>query len=218
MTVARIMILALTMAWLIPLTLSCNSKGAEEVFVPFEFQKIGVAPGNMRLFFHSLTGSEIGGSTLAASGKAALIELEAPDNRELCGFSFAFDEKVIKRHRAIELSQARELLRELRLTEAYGENKYDHSNVEVYRKEWANPIAIELSDGSRFLRVYFDRTFSHCYYVSCTGEVGHEWLLEPRITKILKALSNSFVEGGLNPRADRAPVEPEKNTKSRANQ
>ena len=184
--------LPLSAGFLLLLACACYSREAKKDFVPFDFLKAGVRNDDLPNLFWTITGSKVGGDTLKSCGSVALIEFKRAGISEGSGFSFQFDEKVVTRHAVIERSQAFELCDELRLPDGYGYNKYEGATFEIKRRAWTNLVGMELSNGTRFLRVYFDNEFSHCFYVSCTGEYGGTWALAPAITRRIKTLVDRF--------------------------
>lgn len=177
--------------WLL-LPVDCYSKEPKQDFTPFDFLKVGVRPGDLPSLYRTITGGKNGGNILKSCGTVALIEFNRFGITEPSGFSFRFDEKVVTRYAIVERSKGFELCDELRDEETYGESRYEHAHSDLLAKDWANPIGIELSDGVRFLRVYFTNDFSHCGFVSCTGETTGSWALAPKVTKRIKALADGF--------------------------
>lgn len=173
-------------------THDCSSKEKQVGFEQFDFRKVGVPPEKLKMLYHSITGSTVGADILDSCGRAALIEFYNAGITTSSGFSFEFDEKIVKRHIVIERQKAVELCNYLRLGEVYGYNRYEHVDSDAYKKAFSNPIGMELSDGTRFLRVYFDAKFSHCFYVSCTGEYGGTYALAPKVTERIKVLVEDF--------------------------
>ena len=46
-----------------------------------------------------------------------------------------------------------------------------------YDEAWAQDLALEVVRGKTFVRVYLDKEFTRCYFVTCAGERSHDLIV-----------------------------------------
>jgi hypothetical protein len=158
----------------------CGSAG-DNSFVPTN------SPFRGDMFWSSLIGCENGAEVLRTGASAAFLKLER--HHVTAGYSFIFDEKLVKSYASIDGPDLVELYSLLQTRESYGTNKIAKSKPEKL-EDWDNQVCVELANGETFLRIYFIKSLDRCEFVSSTGQRSNKTFISPALGAFLRKISN----------------------------
>lgn len=149
-------------------------------FLPFDFEaSAGIQDDDVDGKLKLLTGSEAGAEVLREASSVALVKLGKPQNIAPV-FSFNFNRAPVTHFCLTARELTDNLLKQMKDTANYGKG-LDHRYV---MDKWVTGFALEISTGSNFMRVCFDKDITYCNFTTSDGKTGGScglWMVSGRI-------------------------------------
>ena len=173
----------------------------DPVIEPIPFAKVGIQDDDLAGKFHLITGSISGADILVHGESACLVFVGRRTNHDhdFVRYSFNFDGRPASKYANLTKAHLGDLLAALRNPGNYADDREfeicgkNPDEVQAPGKEydevWAQDLALEIADIRTFVRIYFDKDFTRCYYVSSSGERGQDWKISEGLGKILRSVA-----------------------------
>jgi len=173
-----------------------------EGFTPFPFEKVGALDDQSKL--EVITGGTLGADVLEHREGAVLVFIGKPSDASngVQEYSFNFNGRPATKFAEIAKNDRMDLCHALTEPRNYGSAEFEFptngrdpeenlAQARKHRDAWEQDLALEIVSGPRFIRIHLDKEFTRCYFLSCAGELGHEWIVSPELTKVLRRIAKS---------------------------
>jgi hypothetical protein len=173
-----------------------------EGFTPFPFDKVGALDDHSKL--EVITGGTLGVDVLEHWESAVLVFIgkRTVASNGVHQYSFNFDGRPATKFAQLTKNERGDLYEALTEPSNYGSAEHEFpingrdpeenlAQERKYDEAWAQDLALEIVSGKTFVRVYLDKAFTRCYFVSCAGERSHDWIVSAELTKVLRRIAKS---------------------------
>ena len=193
-------------------------------FAPLPFDIMGATDNHSKL--ELITGGSLGADVLEHWESAVLVFIgkRTVASNEVHPYSFNFDGRPAIKFAQLTKDDLGDLYEALSEPNNYGSAEHEfpiygtdpeenRAQRTKYDEAWAQDLALEVVRDKRFVRVYLDKEFTRCYFVTCAGERSHDLIVSAELTKVLRRIAKSKLKwtdipnGLVNKQADQAGVD-----------